>query len=140
MRVMILVKATEASEAGAPPSRELLEAMGRYNEELLNAGVLISGEGLKPTRYGKRMRFDGDGRTLAEGPFAPVSEQVAGFWLWQVRDLAEAEEWLKRCPNPMPVPSEVEIRPLYEAADFVEMMPEEVAVLEQEIRDRRDDR
>lgn len=140
MRVMILVKATEASEAGAPPSRELLEAMGRYNEELLNAGVLLSGEGLKPTRYGKRMRFDGDDRTLSEGPFAPVGEQVAGFWLWQVRDLAEAEDWLRRCPNPMPGPSEVEIRPLYEAADFVEMMPEEVAVLKQEIRDRRDDR
>jgi hypothetical protein len=140
MRVMILVKATADSEAGGLPDPALMEAMGLYNEELMNAGVLLAGEGLKPTREGRRVRFDGDRREVADGPFAPATEQVAGFWLWQVRDLAEAVDWLKRCPNPMPGPSEVEIRPLFEAEDFVTTMPESVAVLEQDIRDRLADR
>jgi hypothetical protein len=118
MRVMVLVKATEDSEAGRLPSREMFEAMGRFNEELAAAGILVSGDGLKPSAAGKRVRFDGADRTVADGPFAATVELVAGFWLWEVRDLDEAVAWVKRCPNPMPSPSEVEIRPLYEAADL----------------------
>ncbi|MCY3919986.1 MAG: YciI family protein [Chloroflexi bacterium] len=127
MRVMVLVKATADSEAGVMPPDGLIEAMGRYNAELHEAGILLAGEGLKPSSEGVRVAFDGAGRTVAEGPFAATSELVAGFWLWEVRDLAHAVEWLKRCPNPMPGPSEVEIRPLYEAADFGDAMPPEVA-------------
>ena len=109
---MVLVKATEDSEAGLMPSRELLEAMGRYNEELVNAGVLLSGEGLHPSSRGVRVAFDGPERTVVNGPFAATGELVAGFWLWEVRDMDEAIEWVKRCPNPMPGPSEIEIRPV----------------------------
>ncbi|UEM07989.1 YciI family protein (plasmid) [Skermanella rosea] len=118
MRVMVLVKATEDSEAGTLPSTELLEAMGRFNEELTKAGIMQAGEGLKPSSQGKRVAFDGAGRTVIDGPFAATRELVAGFWLWEVKDMAEAVEWVKRCPNPMPGPSEIEIRPLYEMADF----------------------
>lgn len=118
MRVMVLVKATEDSEAGTLPSAELMEAMGRFNEELTRAGIMRAGEGLKPSSQGKRVAFDGAGRTVADGPFAATRELVAGFWLWEVKDMAEAVEWVKRCPNPMPGPSEIEIRPLYEMADF----------------------
>ena len=118
MRVMVLVKATADSEAGLMPSAELLDAMGRYNEQLAGAGILVTGEGLKPSSNGKRVAFDGANRTVIDGPFAGTRELVAGFWLWEVRDMAEAVEWVKRCPNPMPGPSEIEIRPLYEAADF----------------------
>jgi hypothetical protein len=118
MRVMVLVKATNDSERGLLPSPELLEAMGRFNEQLAQAGILREAAGLKPSSYGKRIAFDGAGRTVIDGPFAATSELVAGFWLWEVKDLDEAVAWVKRCPNPMPGPSEIEIRPLYEMADF----------------------
>lgn len=118
MRVMVMVKATNDSEAGAAPSAELLEAMGRFNEELAAAGVMLAGEGLHPSSRGKRVAFDGPGRTVIDGPFAETRELVAGFWLWEVKDMAEAVEWVKRCPNPMPGPSEIEIRPIITAEDF----------------------
>ena len=118
MRVMVLVKATADSEAGDMPSTELMEAMGDYNEELVNAGVMLAGEGLHPSAKGKRIVFDGPERLVVDGPFAETKELVAGFWLWEVKDMDEAVAWVKRCPNPMPVPSEIEIRPLYEMADL----------------------
>ena len=136
MRVMVLVKATTDSEAGAMPSPELIAAMAAYNEELVNAGVMKAGEGLQPTSRGKRMRFDGDSRAVADGPFSPVGEQVAGFWLWEVADMDEAVAWVKRSPNPMPGPSEIEIRPLYEAADFGEAMSADLAEREAQMRGR----
>ena len=132
MRVMVMVKATEDSEAGNMPSTELLEAMGRYNEELIGAGIMMAGEGLHPSSKGKRVAFDGSGRTVIDGPFAETRELVAGFWLWEVRDMAEAVEWVKRCPNPMTGPSEIEIRQVFEMEDFAETMTPEVA----EIHDR----
>jgi hypothetical protein len=119
MRVMVFVKATDDSEKGLLPSAELLEAMGRYNEELREAGILVDAAGLKPSSQGKRVAFDGAERTLIDGPFAATSEVVAGFWLWEVKDMAEAVDWVKRCPNPMPGPSEIEIRPFYELADLI---------------------
>ncbi len=118
MRVMVMVKATASSEAGEMPSQELLAAMGRYNEELIKAGVMLAGEGLHPSRRGKRVRFAGSSRTVIDGPFAETKELVAGFWLWQVKSIEEAVEWVRRCPNPMPTDSEVEIRPVFEADDF----------------------
>ena len=133
MRVMVLVKATADSEAGNMPSTELLEAMGRYNEELVNAGVMLAGEGLRPSSQGKRVAFDGDGRTVTDGPFPATSELVAGFWLWEVKDMAEAVAWVKHCPNPMPGPSEIEIRPLFEIADFGDALTPEV---EERLRQR----
>jgi len=140
MRVMVLVKATKDSEAGILPSTELLEAMGRYNEELVSAGIMLAGEGLHPSSKGKRVAFDGPGRTVIDGPFAATGELVAGFWLWQVKDMAEAVEWVKRCPNPMPGPSEIEIRPVYEAADFGEALTPEVADLHGRTREKLADR
>ena len=122
MRVMVLVKATEDSEAGVMPSMELIQAMGAYNQELIEAGIMVAGDGLRPSSQGKRVAFDGDSRTVSDGPFDATRELVAGYWLWQVKDMDEAVEWLKRSPNPMLVPSEVEIRPLYEPADFAEAM------------------
>ena len=118
MRVMVLVKATAESEAGVLPSAELMAAMGRFNEALAAAGVLVSGDGLAPSSRGVRVAFDGEARRVVPGPFAAVGELVAGFWLWNVRDLDEAIAWVRRCPNPMPGPSEIEIRPLYELADL----------------------
>jgi hypothetical protein len=118
MRVMVLVKATDDSESGALPTPEMLEAMGRYNDELVGAGVMQAGDGLKSSSHGKRIAFDGPGRTVIDGPFAATGELVAGYWLWEVKDMDEAVAWVKRCPNPMPGPSEIEIRPLYEMADF----------------------
>jgi hypothetical protein len=118
VRMMVLVKATPESEAGVMPSSDLLEAMGRYNAELAAAGIMKAGEGLRPSRDGKRIMFDGTSRTVSDGPFSATRELVAGFWIWEVKDMAEAVEWIKRCPNPMPTPSEIEIRPLFEAADF----------------------
>jgi hypothetical protein len=118
MRVMVLVKATSDSEAGCMPSAELLAAMGAYNEELIKAGVMLAGDGLKPSSRGKRVRFSGSSRTVIDGPFAETKELVAGYWLWQVQSMDEAVAWVKRCPNPMPGDSEIEIRPLYEAEDF----------------------
>lgn len=119
MRVMVIVKATADSEQGIMPGMELLTAMGAYNEQLIKAGIMTGGDGLKPTSQGKRIAFDGTSRSVINGPFAPTTEQIAGFWLWQVKDMDEAIEWVKRCPNPMPGPSEIEIRPLYEEADFM---------------------
>ena len=121
MRVMVFVKATEDSEKGfvrTPETDELLQAMGRFNDELSKAGILRAGDGLKPSSEGKRVAFDGSRRTVIDGPFAQTRELVAGFWLWEVKDMAEAVAWVKRCPNPMPGPSEIEIRPLYEMADL----------------------
>jgi hypothetical protein len=134
MRVMVLVKATKDSEAGTMPSTELLEAMGRFNEELVKAGVMLAGEGLHPSSKGKRVAFDGPGRTVIDGPFAETRELVAGFWLWEVKDMAEAVEWVKRCPNPMLGPSEIEIRPVFEAADFGEALTPELAEKEERLR------
>ena len=136
MRVMVMVKATKDSEAGLMPSTELLEAMGKFNEELVNAGIMLAGDGLKPSVQGKRVAFDGPGRTVIDGPFAETHELVAGFWIWQVKDMAEAVEWAKRCPNPMPGPSELEIRPVYEMADFGEALTPEVADLHNRVRDK----
>jgi hypothetical protein len=125
MRVMVMVKATTESEAGLMPSTELLEAMGKYNEELVKAGIMLAGEGLQPSAKGKRVAFDGPNRTVIDGPFAETKELVAGYWVWEVTDLAEAVAWVKRCPNPMPGPSEIEIRPIFEAEDFgAEFTPE----------------
>jgi hypothetical protein len=121
MRVMVFVKATDDSERGFEPSPEnleMLEKMGRFNEELAKAGVLLSGDGLRPSSDGKRVAFDGSSRLVIDGPFTETKELVAGFWLWEVKDMDEAVAWVKRCPNPMPGPSEIEIRPLYEMADF----------------------
>ncbi|HEY0264286.1 MAG TPA: YciI family protein [Granulicella sp.] len=121
MRVMVLVKATEDSEKGYTPdpqTLEMMEAMGRFNDELSEAGILRMGDGLTPSSQGKRVAFDGPNRTVIDGPFAQPRELVAGFWLWEVKDMDEAVAWVKRCPNPMPGPSEIEIRPLYELADL----------------------
>ena len=118
MKVIVMVKATPSSEAGIMPTQALLAAMGRFNEELVKAGVMLAGEGLRPSSHGKRVRFAGEARTITDGPFAETKELVAGFWLWQVKSIEEAVEWVKRCPNPMPEASEIEIRPLFEAADF----------------------
>ena len=118
MRVCVMVKATKDSEAGVMPSEELLAAMGRFNEALVNAGVMLAGEGLHPTSKGKRVRFSGAARTVIDGPFAETKELVAGFWLWQVKSMEEAIEWVKRCPNPMSEDSEIEIRPAFDPDDF----------------------
>ncbi len=136
MRVMVSVKATEDSEAGAMPSTELLTAMGRFNEELVEAGLMLSGDGLRPSSHGKRVRFDGESRTVVDGPFAATGELVAGFWIWQVRDMDEALAWVNRCPNPMPGPSEIEIRPLVEMSDFGEALTPELAAQEEALRER----
>ena len=122
MRVMVLVKATEDSEKKSfrptPEAMEMMEAMGRFNDELRNAGILLDAGGLKPSSAGKRIAFDGAGRTVIDGPFPQARELVAGFWFWEVKDMDEAVAWVKRCPNPMPGPSEIEIQPLYEADDL----------------------
>ena len=132
MRVMVLVKANEQSEAGVLPSEELLTAMGRYNEELVKAGIMLAGEGLHPSSKGVRIQFSGDNRTVVDGPFTEVKELVAGFWLWQVKSVDEAIEWAKRCPNPTGEDGVLEIRPVFEAEDFgPELAPE---VREQEAR------
>ena len=125
MRVMVMVKATPQSEAGEMPSTELMAAMGQFNEELVKAGVMQAGEGLHPSARGKRVRFSGAQRSVVDGPFSETKELVAGFWLWQVGSMEEAVEWVKRCPNPMPGDSEIEIRPVFEAEDFgTEFTPE----------------
>ena len=125
MRVMVLIKADKDTEAGVLPSTELLAEMGRYNEELVKAGVMLAGEGLHPSSKGKRVKFSGDKRTVIDGPFAETKELIAGFWLWQVRSMDEAIEWVKRCPNPTGVEGEIEIRQVFEAEDFgAEFTPE----------------
>ena len=134
MRVMVIVKATKESEAGEMPSEELLAAMGSFNEDLVKAGIMLAGEGLHPTSKAKRVRFTGTKRTVIDGPFAETKELIAGFWLWQVKSMEEAVEWVKRCPNPMPTESDIEIRPVFEAEDFgAEFTPE---LREQEQRQR----
>ncbi len=129
MKVMVMVKASPSSEAGVMPTEALLTAMGRFNEELVKAGVMLAGEGLQPSRRGKRVRFSGEKRTVTDGPFAETKELVAGFWIWQVKSIEEAVEWVKRCPNPMLEDSDIEIRPLFEPEDFG-------AELTAELRDR----
>jgi hypothetical protein len=125
MRVMVIIKADKDSEAGVMPSEQLLTEMGNFNEELVKAGIMLAGEGLHPSSKGKRVRFSGDQRNVIDGPFAETKELIAGFWLWQVKDMDEAVEWVKRCPNPMGQESEVEIRPVFEAEDFgAEFTPE----------------
>lgn len=123
MRVMVIVKATQESEAENNPlemegAEEMFEQMGKFNEELIKAGVMLAGDGLKPSKFGKRIHFDGSKRSVTDGPFAETKELVAGYWIWQVRSMEEAVEWARRCPNPMPGPSVLEIRPLWEAEDF----------------------
>ncbi|MFY4727804.1 YciI family protein [Nitrospira sp. BLG_2] len=125
MRFMVIVKATKESEAGVMPSTQLLSEMGKFNEELVKAGVMLAGEGLQPSSKGARVRFSGKTRTVIDGPFAETKELIAGYWLWQVKSKEEAIEWVKRCPNPMPGESEIEIRQIFEADDFgAEFTPE----------------
>ncbi|MDQ6620574.1 MAG: YciI family protein [Pseudomonadota bacterium] len=125
MRVMVIVKATAQSEAGKMPGQALMKAMGDFNEALLRAGILLAGEGLQPSSRGKRVLFSGRDRTVTDGPFTHTNELVAGFWLWQVKSMEEALEWVRRCPNPMESDSEIEIRPLFEMEDFgAELTPE----------------
>jgi hypothetical protein len=143
MRVMVFVKATEDSEQGMQPSPQLSEmfvAMGKFNEELVNAGVMIAGDGLKPSSHGKRVAFDGPSRTVIDGPFAETRELVAGYWLWEVKDMDEAVEWVKRCPNPMFGPSEIEIRPLYEVDDFSEILTPEAEAIHEGVREKLENR
>ena len=137
MRVMILIKSTADSEAGVMPTEELLTEMGKYNEALVKAGVMLAGEGLHPTSKAKRVAFDGAKRTVIDGPFTETKELIAGFWLWQVKSMEEAVEWVKRCPNPMPGKSAIEIRPVFDMDDFgPELTPE---LREQEERLRQTD-
>jgi len=136
MRFMVMVKATQDSEAGVMPDHKLLADMGRFNEELVKAGVMLSGDGLKPSSQGARVRFSGPKRTVVDGPFAETKELVAGFWIWQCQSLEEAVEWVKRCPNPMPGPSEIEIRPVVDIADFGEAVTPEVAELHDRNREK----
>ena len=136
MKVMVIVKASTSSEAGALPSTELLAAMGKYNEELVNAGILLSAEGLQPSSKGVRVRFSGADRVVTDGPFTETNELIAGFWLWKVGSLQEAIDWVKRCPNPMLEDSEIEIRPVFEADDFGEALTPELREREAELRSR----
>ena len=126
MRFMVMVRATKESEAGVLPSETLLRAMGKYNEELVKAGIMLDGEGLQPSSKGARIRFSGDKRSVVDGPFVETKELIAGFWIWQCRSKEEAIEWVKRCPNPMPGESEIEIRQVSEAEDFGEEFTDEL--------------
>lgn len=134
MRFMVIVKATKDSEEGIMPSQELLEAMMKYNEELVKAGIMLAGDGLQPSAKGVRVQFSGANRTVIDGPFAETKELVAGYWIWDVGSLAEAIEWVKRCPNPMPGDSEIEIRPLYQTEDFGDIVTPEILELEKKLR------
>jgi hypothetical protein len=134
MRVMVIVKASKSSESGALPDQKLLADMGKFNEELVKAGIMLAGEGLHPTSKGKRVRFSGSKRTVIDGPFTETKELIAGFWLWQVRSMEEAVEWLKRCPNPQKEDSEIEIRPVFEAEDFGAEFTPELREQEERIR------
>lgn len=140
MRVVVFVKATEDSEAGKMASPELLEAMGRYNEELVNVGIMVGGDGLKPTSQAKRITFDGASRTVTDGPFAETREIVAGYWLWEVKDMDEAVEWVKRCPNPMFGKSDIDIRPVFELSDFAEIMTPEAEAVHGRVADKLEGR
>jgi hypothetical protein len=132
---MVMVKATKASEAGEMPDEKMLTEMGKYNEELVKAGIMVAGEGLHPSSKGKRVRFSGAGRTVIDGPFAETKELIAGYWLWNVKSMDEAVEWLKRCPNPNNEESDVEIRPLFEADDFGAEYTPELRAQEQRLRE-----
>jgi hypothetical protein len=134
MRVMVIVKATPDSENGVMPDSNLLAEMGRYNEELVNAGIMQAGEGLHPTSKAARVHFSGSSRTVSHGPFANTSDQIAGFWIWKVRSMDEAIEWVKRCPNPMMTDSDIDIRPIFEAEDFGEALTPEVREQEERLR------
>ena len=134
MRVMVIIKANEDSEAGVMPSEQLLTEMGAFNEELVKAGVMLDGDGLKPSSAGARVRFSGSQRTVIDGPFVETKELIAGYWIWQVESLDEAIEWVKRCPNPMAGESEVEIRPIFEAEDFGEEFTPELREQEERLR------
>ena len=140
MRVMVMVKATKESEAGEMPSQELLTEMGKFNEELVKAGVMLAGEGLHPSSKGALVQFSGDKRTVTDGPFTETKELVAGFWLWQVRSMDEAIEWAKRCPNPMTDGGELEIRQVFEAEDFGDEFTPELRQQEERLRAEIDDR
>ena len=135
MRVMVMVKASPESEAGQMPSMELMEAMGRYNEELVKAGIMLSGDGLKPSVNGVRVKFSGKERTVVDGPFAETKELIAGYWIWQVQSMEEAVEWVRRCPNPMPgTEAEIEIRQVFEIEDFGDSVTPEVRAAEERMR------
>lgn len=134
MKFMVIVKATNESEAGVLPSSQLLIDMGKFNEELVRAGIMLAGEGLQPSSKGARVRFSGKDRTVIDGPFAETKELIAGFWLWQVRSKEEAIEWVKRCPNPMSGESEIEIRQVYEMGDFATVMTDEAREQEERLR------
>ena len=138
MRVMVIVKATKESEAENSPfdmegAAEMFEAMGKYNEELVKAGIMLAGDGLKPSKFGKRIHFSGAKRLVTDGPFSETKELVAGYWVWQVRSIEEAVEWVKRCPNPMPGPSDIEIRPFWESEDFDPEIAAQVNALREKI-------
>jgi hypothetical protein len=135
MRVMVMVKATKDSEEGVMPTEELFEAMNDFNEELIKAGIMKSGDGLKPSSQGVRVRFSGKNRSVIKGPFAETNELVAGYWIWEVKSMDEAIEWVKRCPNPMFEDSDIEIRPFYEIEDFADAVPAEVIEREKRMRD-----
>ena len=134
MRVMVMIKANQDTEAGVMPSEELLRDMGAFNEELVKAGVMLDGEGLKPSADGKRVRFSGDKRSVVDGPFAETKELIAGYWIWKVRSMDEAIEWVKRCPNPTGADSEIEIRPIFEAEDFGAEFTPELRAQEERLR------
>lgn len=135
MRVMVIIKATESSEAGVMPSEELLTEMGKFNEELVKSGIMLAGDGLHPSRRGKRVRFSSGRKTVVDGPFAETKELIAGFWIWQVKSIDEAVEWVRRCPAPMPgEDSEIEIRPIFEAEDFGAELTPELRAQEEKLR------
>ena len=136
MRVMAMVKATKESEAGEMPSQQLLTEMMKFNEELVNAGVMLAGEGLHPSSKAKRVHFSGSKRTVTDGPFAETKELIAGFWIWKVNSMEEAIEWVKKCPNPMNVDSDVDIRPIFEAEDFGEEFTPELQEQEEKLRSK----
>ena len=140
MRVMVMVKGNDETEAGSPPDTEMLEAMGRYNEELVKAGVMLDGEGLHPSSKGVRIRFSGDDGSVVDGPFAETKELIAGYWIWQVRDMDEAIEWAKRCPNPTGEESVLELRPVFELDDFGDNVTPEVREREERLRSQLEER
>jgi hypothetical protein len=134
MRVMVIVKANKDSEAGVMPSQTLLEDMGKYNEQLVKAGIMLAGDGLHPSAKGKRVKFSGDKRTVVDGPFSETKELIAGYWMWQVRSMEEAVEWVRRCPNPMEGESWIEIRPVFEAEDFGKEYTPELRAQDERLR------
>jgi hypothetical protein len=140
MRVMVIVKANEETEAGTPPDTAMLEEMGRYNEELVKAGIMLDGEGLQPSSKGARIQFSGDDRTVVDGPFAETKELIAGYWVWQVRDMDEAIEWAKRCPNPTGAESVLELRPVAELDDFGDNVTPEIRERDERLRSELEER